>query len=210
MLAGQAPDLREALERASDEGLPHVILDGTIIPTDRCGADPQRQRRGHRPVVLRQGPPPRRQHPGGLGPRRVPAVGLRRRARLGARHHRRPRPRPARALRRSGAGLPTLADPGYDGAGIGIHIPSNSPPTAGPRHRHPHPQRLQRSLRCLANAGSPCSPAAGAPSSTSPPAPARSATSPAPRSSSPISSTATYMKFAEITSLLGATATHVF
>lgn len=31
MLAGQAPDLHQALQRASEEGLPHVILDGTII-----------------------------------------------------------------------------------------------------------------------------------------------------------------------------------
>jgi hypothetical protein len=36
VLAGQAPDLRQALERAKDEGLSHVILDGTIIPADRC------------------------------------------------------------------------------------------------------------------------------------------------------------------------------
>jgi len=36
VLAGQAPELREALERANDEGLSHVILDGTIIPADRC------------------------------------------------------------------------------------------------------------------------------------------------------------------------------
>jgi hypothetical protein len=31
VLAGQAPDLREALERAKDDGLAHVILDGKII-----------------------------------------------------------------------------------------------------------------------------------------------------------------------------------
>ena len=36
VLAAQAPDLHQALERARDEGLPHVILDGTIIPADRC------------------------------------------------------------------------------------------------------------------------------------------------------------------------------
>ena len=36
VLAGQAPDLRQALERARDEGLSHVILDGTVIPADRC------------------------------------------------------------------------------------------------------------------------------------------------------------------------------
>ena len=36
VLAAQAPGLHEALERARDEGLPHVILDGKIIPCDRC------------------------------------------------------------------------------------------------------------------------------------------------------------------------------
>ena len=36
MLAAQAPDLPEALERAAAEGLPRVILDGKIIPADPC------------------------------------------------------------------------------------------------------------------------------------------------------------------------------
>ena len=36
MLAAQAPGLADALERARDEGFSHVILDGKIIPADRC------------------------------------------------------------------------------------------------------------------------------------------------------------------------------
>jgi hypothetical protein len=36
VLAEQAPDLRQALERATGEGLAHVILDGKVIPCDRC------------------------------------------------------------------------------------------------------------------------------------------------------------------------------
>ena len=36
ILAEQAPDLRRALERAKDAGFSHVILDGKIIPADRC------------------------------------------------------------------------------------------------------------------------------------------------------------------------------
>jgi len=36
VLAGQAPDLRQALERARDEGFSHVVLDGKIIACDRC------------------------------------------------------------------------------------------------------------------------------------------------------------------------------
>ena len=82
------------------------------------------------------------------------------------------------------AGLPALADPGYDGAGIGIlipvrQLPCGREPDVNTRTRN----ALQRSLRCLVNAGSPCSPAAGAPSGTSLPALARSATSPASHSS---------------------------
>jgi hypothetical protein len=36
VLAAQAQNLREALERALAEGTPCVILDGTLISSDRC------------------------------------------------------------------------------------------------------------------------------------------------------------------------------
>jgi len=36
VLASEAPDLHQALQRAAEDGLPHVILDGTIIEADRC------------------------------------------------------------------------------------------------------------------------------------------------------------------------------
>ena len=36
VLADEAPELGEALERARDEGFSHVILDGTVIACDRC------------------------------------------------------------------------------------------------------------------------------------------------------------------------------
>lgn len=36
VLADQAPDLHEALERAVTAGVPHLILDGKIFDTDRC------------------------------------------------------------------------------------------------------------------------------------------------------------------------------
>ena len=36
MLADEAPELREALERARHEGFSHVILDGKVIACDRC------------------------------------------------------------------------------------------------------------------------------------------------------------------------------
>jgi len=36
VLADQACQLSRALERVRDEGFSHVILDGTVIPCDRC------------------------------------------------------------------------------------------------------------------------------------------------------------------------------
>jgi hypothetical protein len=38
VLAAQAPELTEALQRVQHEGWSHVILDGKIIDTDRCRA----------------------------------------------------------------------------------------------------------------------------------------------------------------------------
>jgi hypothetical protein len=59
------------------------------------------------------------------------------------------------ALYRAAAtGLPTLADPGYEGAGTGIHIPLKQPSgngelDIGSRTRN----AIQRSLRCLGERG---------------------------------------------------------
>jgi hypothetical protein len=52
------------------------------------------------------------------------------------------------------AGLPTLADPGYNGAGLGILIPVEQPPggrepDVSTRTRN----AIQRSLRCLGERG---------------------------------------------------------
>ena len=52
------------------------------------------------------------------------------------------------------AGLPTLADPGYDGAGIGIHIPVKQPPGGRDLDINTRTRNaLQRSLRCLGERG---------------------------------------------------------
>jgi acetylglutamate kinase len=37
VLADQASDLHEALQRAKDEGMTHLILDGNVFSADRCG-----------------------------------------------------------------------------------------------------------------------------------------------------------------------------
>lgn len=37
MVAGQAPDLHDALRRAKEDGASHVVLDGELFTTDRLG-----------------------------------------------------------------------------------------------------------------------------------------------------------------------------
>jgi hypothetical protein len=114
------PGLGEALERAKDEGLSHVILDGTVIPADRCRektlsvcgefidvwySGKAHAHGGNIQVVIA---------PSGLPlwvsavePGSVHDITV-------ARIHALP------GLYRTAAdGLPTLADPGYNGAGIG-------------------------------------------------------------------------------------------
>jgi hypothetical protein len=36
VLAAKAPTLREALDKAIEQGLPYLILDGTLVSSDRC------------------------------------------------------------------------------------------------------------------------------------------------------------------------------
>jgi hypothetical protein len=45
VLAAKAPALREALENAVEQGLPYLILDGTLISSDRC-ADKKTSKKG--------------------------------------------------------------------------------------------------------------------------------------------------------------------
>lgn len=77
VLEARAPALREALERAREQGLPYLILDGKVVVADRLKEKTiSRKGRGDRPVVLRQGAWFRREHPGPVHPVRHPAVGL--------------------------------------------------------------------------------------------------------------------------------------
>ncbi len=155
VLADEAPDLREALERAREEGLPHVILDGTVIACDRC-KEPAISVKGQvidlwysgkahahggniQAVIAPDGFP---LWVSGAEPGSVHDL-------TAARIHALPALYQAAA-----AGLPALADPGYDGAGIGIHVPVRQP--AGGRELDIDTRTrnaLLRSLRCLGERG---------------------------------------------------------
>ncbi len=128
VLAAQAPDLHEALERARAEGAPFVILDGRLFSTDRLAEqvtsvkgeeiDAWYSGKHHRPGANVQAV----MLPGGLpiwaGPAEPGHVHDITAARACA--------LPALYLAAS-LGMPTLADSGYEGAGIGIHVPAKSP-----------------------------------------------------------------------------------
>jgi DDE superfamily endonuclease len=155
VLAEQAPDLGEALKRAIDAGFSHVILDGKIIECDRC-KEPAVSVKGEAIDLWYSGKA--HTHGGNIQavlapdgaplwisdvePGSVHDI-------TAARCHALPA-----LYRAAAAGLPTLADPGYEGAGIGILIPVKQPPggrelDVDTRARN----AIQRSLRCLGERG---------------------------------------------------------
>jgi hypothetical protein len=154
VLAAQAPDLHQALERAAADGLPHLILDGKIFDSDRCriktvsvkgetidawysgkthdfGANVQALfEPGGLPIWTSDG------EPGGV-------VDIE-----AARRHVFPAVYPATKT------MPILADPGYQGAGHGICVPFKQP-ADGQRLAIDNRtyNALQRALRCLGERG---------------------------------------------------------
>jgi hypothetical protein len=151
VLAAEAPELPEALARAMADGLAFVILDGKIIPADRC-REKTTSVKGESVDLWYSGKA--RRHggsiqavasPAGFPLRVSPAEPGSVHDITAARIHALP------ALYRAAAlGMPALADPGYQGAGIGIKIPARQPEDGrdldiGNRTRN----ALQRSLRCL-------------------------------------------------------------
>jgi hypothetical protein len=155
VLAQEAPGLREALERARDEGLSHVVLDGKIIACDRC-KEPAVSVRGEVIDLWYSGKA--HAHGGNIQavtapdgfplwvsdvePGSVHDI-------TAARIHALP------ALYRAAAtGLPALADPGYEGAGIGIRIPVRQPGDGRELDVNARTRNaIQRSLRCLGERG---------------------------------------------------------
>ena len=124
VLAAQAPGLEEALERAVREGTPYVILDGTIVPADRC-REKTLSKRGSREIDLWYsgkkhdfgGNVQALMYPGGLPmwvsdevPGNVHDIAAAREMVLPV------------LLKYTGR-MPVLADCGYEGAGHGVHAP---------------------------------------------------------------------------------------
>ncbi len=124
VLAAQAPDLRQAREQGKAAGWTHVVLDGTLIATDRCRV--RNPDTGHDLWFSGK----HKAHGGNVqlvcDPEGFPAAvsdvqpgsthdlaAARRTGFLGALYA-------AAAL----LGLPTLADKGYDGAGAGVLTPT--------------------------------------------------------------------------------------
>ncbi|MGH3381203.1 MAG: transposase family protein [Actinoallomurus sp.] len=157
VLAAQAPDLHEALDRARDDGHAYVIMDGTLLPADRCAE--QAISVNGEPIDLWFSGKAHR-HAGNIqalsSPTGLPlwVSGVE----PGSVHDltaARARARALGALYAAAAqGLPTLADGGYEGAGIGVLTPIKNPANGqtlsiGNRTYN----RLLRGLRCLGERG---------------------------------------------------------
>jgi hypothetical protein len=155
VLAQEAPDLHAALERARDQGFSHVILDGKIIASDRC-KEPALSVKGEIIDLWYSGKA--HCHGGNIQAVTAPdgfplwvsdvepgSVHDITAARLHA--------LPALYLA-AAHGLPALADPGYDGAGIGICIPVKQPADGRDLDINTRTRNaLIRSLRCLGERG---------------------------------------------------------
>ena len=155
VLAEQSPDLHQALQRAADEGLAYVILDGKIFSADRCG-EKTTSVKGKQIDLWYSGKAHQQggniqalSAPNGfplwvsdVEPGSVHDLTAARKHALGALY--------GAAAR----GLPTLADGGCDGANIGVHTPVKQP--AGDQVLDVDTRTynaLLRGLRCLGERG---------------------------------------------------------
>jgi hypothetical protein len=156
VLAARAPDLHEILQQAHDAGHTHVVLDGKVFTADRCGEKTTSVK--GRTIDLWYSGKAHEQGgniqalsaPDGF-PLWVSAVEPGSTHDLtAARHH----VLGACYWAASQLDLHTLADGGYDGAGIGVHSPVKRP---GGNHVLDADNRtynaLLRGLRCLGERG---------------------------------------------------------
>ena len=154
VLAARAPGLQEQLERALAEGVPYLILDGKVVDTDRC-REKTVSRKGKVIDLWYAG----KTHdfggniqalfyPCGIPlwvsdvlPGNVHDLAAARENVLGV-------------LRPFLDAMPVLADPGYEGAGHGVHVPVKKP--AGVKELDIDTRArnaLLRSVRCLGERG---------------------------------------------------------
>jgi hypothetical protein len=155
VLADQAPDLHESLERAKAEGMAYVILDGKVFAADRC-AEKTTSIKGERIDLWYSGKA--HEHGGNIqalsAPNGIPLwvsdvepgsvhdLTAARQHVLGALY--------AAAAR----GLPTLADGGYTGTGAGVHVPIKQPTDGQVLDANNRTYNaLLRGLRCLGERG---------------------------------------------------------
>lgn len=156
VLAAQAPDLHDALEQAKADGATHLILDGKLFASDRLN-EQTTSTTGHQIDAWYSG---KARHPGGniqalMAPNGLPLwvsdvtpgsthdLTAARDQVLGALY-----------WAASQLDLPTLADGGYTGAGIGVHTPVRQPANGqvlAPDNRTYN--ALLRGLRCLGERG---------------------------------------------------------
>ncbi len=157
VLAEQAPDLHESLQQVAEQGWTHVVLDGTVIRSDRCAetttsvhgetinswySGKHRAPGGNVQAVIR---------PDGLpiwvsdvAPGHLHDLTVARNAGVIG----------ALQWAASQLDLPTLADSGYEGAGHGIKVPVKQP--AGGQVLAPDNQAyntLHRATRCRGERG---------------------------------------------------------
>lgn len=156
VLADQAPDLHDALREAKDQGLGHVVLDGKIFSTDRL-AEKTTSVKGEQ--IDRWYSGKAHEHGGNIQalvapngfplwvsdvePGSVHDLTAAREHVLGALY-----------WAASQLDLPTLADNGYDGAGIGVFTPVKQPADGQVHDVDTHTYNaLLRGLRCLGERG---------------------------------------------------------
>jgi hypothetical protein len=156
VLAGQAPDLHQALKKAKADGLAYVILDGKIFSADRCG-EKAMSVKGKQ--IDRWYSGKAHEHGGNIQglfrpdgfplwmadvePGSTHDLTAAQEHVLGALY-----------WAYSHLDLPTLSDGGYESAGIGVHTPYKQP--AGDQVLHVDNRAyntLLRGLRCLGERG---------------------------------------------------------
>jgi hypothetical protein len=155
VLAEQAPDLHQALEHAKREDMAHIILDGKVFSADRCG-EKTTSVKGKQIDVWFSGKA--HEHGGNIQalsapngfplwvsdvePGSVHDLTAARAHVLGA------------LYAAAAAGLPTLADGGYTGAGIGVFTPVKQPADGQVLDADNRAYNaLLRGLRCLGERG---------------------------------------------------------